>query len=259
MSAELIRHLVKGTGLIAIFAGILVTTPIGLTHLSLWFLRFKEIPIRFESSWFQVVSQGFTELARRKTLAVCVVGFSCLALRGALLPMMIVPAPTAHDEFSYLLAADTFAHLRLTNPTPPRWAHFESVNINMKPTYMSMSPPGQGLILAVGELLGHPWIGIWFMAGFGCGVICWALQAWLPPKWALLGGVLSILQFGVLCYWTNTYYCTWLPASGGSLVLGAFPRLRKRPQCHALVLAIGVSVLALTRPYEGLFFCLPVA
>ena len=260
MPAELTRHLFKATGLIAIFAGILVATPIVLTHLSLWFLRFKGIPILPNASRSEVLSRSFNELARRKTLAVCVVAFTCLAIRGALLPLMIVPAPTAHDEFSYLLAADTFAHLKLTNPTPSRWIHFESVNINVRPTYMSMSPPGQGLILAVGQLLGHPWIGIWFMAGFGCGVICWALQGWLPPRWALLGGVLSILQFGVLCYWTNTYYCTWLPASGGALVLGAFPRLCKRPRVsHALLLALGVSVLALTRPYEGLIFCLPVA
>ena len=166
-------------------------------------------------------------------------GFTCLAIRGGLLPLITVPAPTAHDEFSYLLAADTFAHGRLTNPTPPMWMHFESLHINMKPTYMSMYPPGQGLILAVGQLLGHPWIGIWLMAGFGCAAICWALQAWLPPRWALLGGVLAILQFGVLCYWTSTYYCTWLPASGGALVLGALPRLRNRPRVsHALILAL---------------------
>jgi hypothetical protein len=260
MSAEFTRHLLKATGLIAIFAGILVATAIVLIYLSRWFLRCQKIPLNLGASWFEVVSRSFTELARRKTLAVCVVAFTCLAVRGALLPPMRVPAPTAHDEFSYLLAADTFAHGRLTNPTPPMWAHFESLHINMRPTYMSMYPPGQGLMLAVGQLLGHPWIGIWFMSAFGCAAICWALQAWLPPRWALLGGVLAILQFGVLCYWTNTYYCTWLPASGGALVLGALGRLRKRPRVsHAFLLGIGVSVLAMTRPYEGLVFCLPVA
>jgi hypothetical protein len=260
MAAELTRHLLKAAGLIAIFAGILTATAVAIAYFGQLFLRSNKISLRPGASWFQVASRSFTGFARRKRLSIVVVGLSCLAFRGALLPLIKVPAPKAHDEFSYLLAGDTFAHGRLTNPTPPMWIHFESMHINVKPTYMSMYPPGQGFILALGQWLGHPWIAIWLLAGFSCAMICWALQGWLPPKWALLGGVLAVLQFGVLCYWSNTYYCTWLPALGGALVLGALWRVLKRPSVlQAVLLAIGVSVLAVTRPYEGLIFCLPVA
>ena len=260
MTEELTRHFLKGTGLITIFLAMLAATAIVITYLSRWFLLRERISIPSGASWFEIVSRSFNELARRKTLAVIVVGFTALAVRAVVLPITKVPAPNAHDEFSYLLAGDTFAHGRLTNPTPVVWMPFESIHINVRPTYMSMYPPGQGFVLAVGQLLGNPWIGVWLMSGLGCAITCWALQAWLPPRWALLGGVLAILQFVVLSYWTSSYYCTWLPAAGGGLVLGALPRLRRRPRVRdAVLLAVGVSVLAMTRPYESLVFSLPVA
>ena len=258
MSEVLTRHLVKGSELALIILAITAAVTGASLLLATWWLRRQGITVAANA--IARLRTAFLELARRKRMAVLVVIGCCLLARAALLPLFQVPLPYDHDEFSYLLAADTFAHGRLTNPAPPLWPFFESMHINVRPSYMSIYPPGQGMALAMGQQLGSPWIAVWLMAGLMCGAICWMLQGWMPPRWALLGGMLALLQFGILSYWVNTYYCTTLPAIGGALILGALPRLKRKVEAsYAVLLGAGIAILALTRPFEGLIFCLPIA
>jgi hypothetical protein len=216
---------------------------------------------RLGSAWFSHVERTFGRLARRKGLSVAVIGFVAFLLRLAILPLCPIPRPFVHDDFSFLLAADTFASGRLTNPTPAMWMHFESFHITMKPTYMSMYFPAQGLVLAAGKVLtGHPWFGLLVVTALMCSAICWMLQAWLPPTWALLGGILVILRIGLFSYWIDTYSGAGsIAALGGALVLGALPRFMKKARFRdALLMAVGVILLGTSRPYDGMLLCLPV-
>ncbi len=217
---------------------------------------------KIASEYFGRIENAFAKLARKRNLAVIVVGLTAAVLRLAMLPLYPVPRPFVPDDFSFLLAADTFALGRLTNPTPAMWPYFESIHISMKPTYMSMYFPGQGLVLAAAKTLtGEPWFGVLCMSALMCAAICWALQAWLPPGWALLGGVVAILRLGLFSCWINSYHTAGtIAALGGAVCLGALPRFLRSPQRrYSVLLASGGIILAMTRPYEGVLLCLPIA
>lgn len=245
-----------------------------MAHAVTWLLKFLKpiaivglvvyLQIKFPQIWASLglarIEQFGKKIAGKKGLCIFLVGLSLFVIRGAGALLLGVPLPRYHDEFSYLLAADTFAHGRLTNPPHPMWVHFETFHVIWHPTYMSMYPPGQGLILALGEVLGNPWIGQLLASALMCAAVCWMLQGWIPSRWALLGGVLVVTRLGLLSYFTNGYWSACLPAVGGALVLGALPRIQHGARRRdAAIMAVGLSVLANTRPYEGFLLGLGVA
>jgi hypothetical protein len=192
-------------------------------------------------------------LVRRRALAVLVVGVLSLLLNAAITTLVGVSPPHIHDEFANLLAADTFLHGRLVNPPHPMWEFLESIHVLSQPVYMSKYPPAQGLMLAVGQgLAGQPVVGMWLSVALACAAICWALQAWVSPRWALLGGLLAVFH-PVLLKWGQVYWGGTEALLGGALVVGAWRRLLRHitwPRASALV--IGLVLLALSRPFEGL-------
>lgn len=203
--------------------------------------------------WLSWIRLRFHEYAQHRRRAVLTCALFPMIVRVALLPAAPVKPPSVHDEFSWLLMADTFASGRLTNPTHPYWTHFETVHEIQKPTYSSMYPPAYGAFIAIGQLFGNPWIGVLLSVGLMCGTICWMLQAWMPPAWALSGGLIAALQIGIGSYWMNGYVGgATVPAMAGALLLGALLRfLRKPMRTTAIIFAIAVVLLTNSRPFEG--------
>jgi len=139
--------------------------------------------------------------------------------------------------------------------------HFESSQTIHRPTYMSKYPPAQGVMLAIGQITtGYPIVGVWLSIGLMCGAICGMLYAWVPPRWAMLGGLLAVVHpgFGISGYWAQSYWGGAVAATGGALVAGGLRRIMHEPRAgKAILFAIGLLILANSRPYEGLLVSLP--
>lgn len=204
------------------------------------------------SKWFKTIESRLSTLARRRILSTVLLGLAPVALRLALLPIYGPPIPAIHDEFGHLLVADTLLHGRFANPPNTFHEFFESLYIIQSPTYSSYYPIGIGVSLVIGRVLfGHPWGGVLLFDGLMCALVYWMLLAWVTPGWAFLGSTLLIFNMGVLSLWANSYWGGAAAAVAGCLIFGAIPRLIDEPQGrNGLVLGIGLSYLALIRPFE---------
>jgi hypothetical protein len=205
--------------------------------------------------YFHSILHGF---ARRKLPVLFIVGLLPIVGRLAQLPWNPPPAPTIGDEAAYLLAGDTFAQGRVTNPTHPLWIHFETFHVIQRPTYSARYPIAQGIVLAIGEILFQsPWMGVVLSIGFMCATLCWMLQGWVSRYWSLAGGVLVAAMF-LHHYWMDSYWGGAAAAIGGSLVVGALPRIRREDFKAAWWMSCGLVLLASSRPYEGFLIAAPV-
>jgi hypothetical protein len=204
--------------------------------------------------WKPFIEPAGRWLAGRTALCMVVVGIAPVALRLALLSHHPAPLPDLYDEFGHLFVADTLRHWRLANPTHPFHRFFETFFILQEPTYSSIYPIGNGLLLLAG------WAGVLMSTGLFCALVYWMLLGWLTPDWALAGGLIAVMEFGPLNQWTNSYWGGALSAAAGCLVFGALPRIEREGRVRdAVWLGIGLGLHLLTRPYESIYLVLAAA
>ena len=175
-----------------------------------------------------------------------------LLISGLVVAARGVPAPKIQDEFAYLLGADTFASGRVTNPTHPLWQHFESIHVIHQPSYNAKYPPLQSLTLAIGQSLGHPFVGVALATATSIAALVWMLIGWLPRRVHGLTWLVVTLHPGFHTYWGHSYWGGAIAMLGASLLLGSFIRACREMRWHyGLIAGIGIVMLANSRPFEG--------
>ena len=205
------------------------------------------------------VTSGIRFFSRPVPAAILVTGAAFLFAAAATAAHGF-PPPLEHDEFSYILGAETFKSGHLTNPTHPMWRHFETFHVLQQPTYNSKYPPANALVIAAGwAVTGRPIAGVWLSFAFMCVAMLWLLRAWLGPRWGL-GISLAFTSWIALSYWSYSYWGGALAAGAGALVLGGVYRIVRGQGSarNAIALGLGLVLLANSRPYEGLLLAIPV-
>ena len=206
------------------------------------------------------VERALRAVAARPRWSMALLVLLPVVLRMLLLPHHPVPVPQTSDDFSYLLLGDTLAHFRLANAVHPMRRFFETVFVLQEPSYSSIYPLGQGIVLTLGEVLFRlPWAGVALSVGAMCAAVYWMLRGWVSPAWALVGGLLAVMEFGPLNQWMNNYWGGAVSAIAGCLVFGAMPRLRASGRSlYAALIGVGIGLEILTRPFETVLLVLCV-
>lgn len=193
-----------------------------------------------------------TALIAAWIMGTCI-SFLVVAARG-------IPAPHVQDEFGYLLAADTFASGKLTNPPHPKWQHFESFHIIHQPSYTAKYPPLQSATLAIGQVFGHPIIGACLATGVSIAALFWMLSGWLPERMHWLAWLVAVTHPSLHLFWGHSYWGGAVALTGASLLLGSFARVTDELSTKQSILAsIGILLLANSRPFEGAVLTLMVS
>src|SRR5205814_4224766 len=118
-------------------------------------------------------------------------------------------------------------------------------------------PVGQGMVLAIGQWLGHPIIGAWLSTAAACVAIGWMARAWMPARWAMLAALLAAVHPAIFS-WSQCYWGGAVAMIGGALFVGSARRATSLPPrtSTGLMLGAGLAILANSRPLDGLLLAI---
>ncbi|MBA4386879.1 MAG: hypothetical protein C0404_02795 [Verrucomicrobia bacterium] len=165
--------------------------------------------------------------------------------------------PITTDEQSYVFQAWTFIEGELVKPYPPFPEVFEHVMIILDPKvgWLSRYPPGHVLWLAIGILLGDPWLVVAIGAGLSLLTLGLAVRRLgADPHvgmWLALCSPFFIFTHGTLLSHTSGFLATSL------LLFGYVSWVTTRSTRWAVLAGAAWAWLFLGRTYTGFLLAMP--
>jgi hypothetical protein len=165
--------------------------------------------------------------------------------------------PHVPDEFGYLLHARYFAAGQLAMPLPAVPEAFRIDLMTYEGTrWFSPVPPGWPMVLALGALLGVPWLVNPVLAGIDVLLLYVVVREFYSTRTARLTVLLFCVSpwqlFLAMSFMTHTWSLTCTLAAAA-----AVGRLRRTPRPrYALLGGAALGIVSLIRPLEGVIAAL---
>ncbi len=167
--------------------------------------------------------------------------------------------PGTYDSCMYLFQARLFSHGMLFEQVPPEPQFFANVLAILSDKWYTQFPPGYPAILAVGVLLGIPWlvnpilgaltsIGIYLIANELYGKSIAKLSALL----ACTSSFFLFMSSEFMSH-TSTLFCITV-----AFLSFVWMVKKKRPLLSAMVCGTALGVALLCRPYTMVWICVPM-
>jgi pentatricopeptide repeat protein len=165
--------------------------------------------------------------------------------------------PRIHDEIDYLFQARLFASGRLYAPSPCARDFFAFPHTINNGRWYSMYTPGYPLLLAIGIILGAPWIVNPLLAALTI-LLFYALGVELYDR--RTGTLAAVL--GAASIWFLLMSSSFMNHTSSlffaSLFLVFFIRSLSKPTLlNGLLAGVGLGFMIMIRPYNALIFGLP--
>ncbi|MEW4487342.1 hypothetical protein AB1L42_04630 [Thalassoglobus sp. JC818] len=166
--------------------------------------------------------------------------------------------PAYHDEYSYVLQAETFLNGRWSFPSFPEHAKiFNQMHVLNEGQFASRYFPGTGAWISLGMLVSDEWFAHLLAQTFAAVMIFWTGRELANSGTGLLAGLLFALSPGMILF-SNLLLAHHPTLVGLTIFLWAFVRMI-RTDCLTMswVAGTGLSFAMICRPMTAAGFGLP--
>jgi hypothetical protein len=204
-----------------------------------------------------------TRAHARPVLAGIVIAVAATALYSLVAYRVFSARPLHIDELAQLFQAQVFSDGLLSRPTPSHPEFFSAMHIvEIGGRTFSQFPPGGPLVLAIGALVGAPWLVGPVCGGITVGLFWFLCRTIEPRRGVSLGATLlfAFAPFAVFMSGSHmNHVSALLWATVAALALSRVVSSSQARPVAAFTAGLALGLLGATRPVDGFAFAVPAA